>query len=181
MYIYIEREREREREREKDLSNLRISIHFYVSLYFWPLHLFQICFIIFLVEAVLDGSGSHFDMVLQKHNIFHDSLSAKNSVLKASTGEDPKVLAKKRKQAKAKRTKERATKRKAREEKKRMQAAKTIPASKLGGLLPAARKLPGIRTAANSVELKQQQKLKAAVGVLNDKVKKIILEKNRYG
>ena len=60
-------------------------------------------------------------------------------------------------------------------------AAKTIPAAKLGGLLPDARKIPGIKTAANSEELKQQQRLKAAVGELNNKVKKIIQDKVRFG
>ena len=60
-------------------------------------------------------------------------------------------------------------------------AAKTIPVSQLTSLLPDARKLPGIRTAASGDELKQQKRLKAAVPVLEDMIKKILKERVRFG
>ena len=49
-------------------------------------------------------------------------------------------------------------------------AGKSIPTSKLAGILPDAKKLPGIRTAATGEELSQQKRLRAASTVLEKAV-----------
>ena len=49
-------------------------------------------------------------------------------------------------------------------------AGKTIPTAKLGGLLPDAKRLPGIRTAQTGAELAQQKRLRAATPVLEKQV-----------
>ena len=66
-------------------------------------------------------------------------------------------------------------------EKQSKVAGKTIPLAKLSGLLPEAKKLPGIRTAMTGDELKDQKRLRAALPVLQQKVAQMAKERAMYG